>query len=373
MYCPACDKEFSPVHSRCPECKGWLRVSGPAGGAKTASTRTATAPALAAQSTTTSVDPLPQRPSGTLMGNDMPLPSRPSSKPPNSGGLAASPPRPAAPPPSQGWGAPSESPTPPLSAPTEPTGGRGALGSGWESSNNFAAPTTNWGGNSAPQSSPGWGTPAPAAPAAGWGASAPVPATPQWGSPAGNEPQMPGWGGSAPPASAPPSGGLGAVPAVGGGFASTPPAASSGGLGGGWLGDGGGSSSYSPPARSGGWLGDDGGAAEEVSATVPAMSAAELAATSEGPALSLPDHTVAVDLGTPWEDELPAEGSNKWVYMVLGVLLCSLLAFFRLHLVHAPGTAKASRGSGRREQRKFDGCRPGDFGPGQEVIRGETL
>lgn len=58
------------------------------------------------------------------------------------------------------------------------------------------------------------------------------------------------------------------------------------------------------------------------------MSAAELAATSEGPALSLPDHTVAVDLGTPWEDELPSEGSNKWVYMVLGVLLCSLLGFF---------------------------------------------
>lgn len=29
MYCPACDKNFGPVHSRCPECDSWLRVSGP--------------------------------------------------------------------------------------------------------------------------------------------------------------------------------------------------------------------------------------------------------------------------------------------------------------------------------------------------------
>jgi hypothetical protein len=61
---------------------------------------------------------------------------------------------------------------------------------------------------------------------------------------------------------------------------------------------------------------------------MPAMSPQEIAATSESPVLSLPDHTVAVDLGTPWEDDLPSSSSNKWVYLVLGGLLCALLSFF---------------------------------------------
>lgn len=61
---------------------------------------------------------------------------------------------------------------------------------------------------------------------------------------------------------------------------------------------------------------------------MPAMSPPEIAATSESPVLSLPDHTVAVDLGTPWEDDLPSSSSNKWVYLVLGGLLCALMGFF---------------------------------------------
>lgn len=41
----------------------------------------------------------------------------------------------------------------------------------------------------------------------------------------------------------------------------------------------------------------------------------------------MPDHTVAVDLGTPWEDELPHGASNQMIYIVLGCLILSLTAF----------------------------------------------
>ncbi|MFA7483264.1 MAG: hypothetical protein WC314_22355, partial [Vulcanimicrobiota bacterium] len=40
MYCPSCDKSYGAVHSRCPECHSWLKVSAPASarkGAKSAS------------------------------------------------------------------------------------------------------------------------------------------------------------------------------------------------------------------------------------------------------------------------------------------------------------------------------------------------
>ncbi len=30
MYCPSCDKSYGAVHSRCPECHSWLKVSAPA-------------------------------------------------------------------------------------------------------------------------------------------------------------------------------------------------------------------------------------------------------------------------------------------------------------------------------------------------------
>jgi hypothetical protein len=45
-------------------------------------------------------------------------------------------------------------------------------------------------------------------------------------------------------------------------------------------------------------------------------------------ALSLPDHTVAVDLGTPWEGgEAQETASNKLIYMVLACLVLSLTGF----------------------------------------------
>lgn len=45
--------------------------------------------------------------------------------------------------------------------------------------------------------------------------------------------------------------------------------------------------------------------------------------------LELPDHTVAIDLGTPWdEDEASSVGSsNKMIYLVLGCLVLSLTMF----------------------------------------------
>lgn len=45
--------------------------------------------------------------------------------------------------------------------------------------------------------------------------------------------------------------------------------------------------------------------------------------------LELPDHTVAVDLGTPWEEEEVGGGasSNKMIYMILGCLVLSLTVF----------------------------------------------
>lgn len=45
--------------------------------------------------------------------------------------------------------------------------------------------------------------------------------------------------------------------------------------------------------------------------------------------LELPDHTVAVDLGTPWEDDEQSAGpgSNKMIYVILGCLVLSLTVF----------------------------------------------
>lgn len=48
MFCPSCQKNFGPVHSRCPECNSWLKVSPPETAARPAmaSAKTAT-PAMA--------------------------------------------------------------------------------------------------------------------------------------------------------------------------------------------------------------------------------------------------------------------------------------------------------------------------------------
>lgn len=47
----------------------------------------------------------------------------------------------------------------------------------------------------------------------------------------------------------------------------------------------------------------------------------------EMPSLDMPDHTVPVDLGTPWEDEAVPAASNKAVYGVLATFAVALLCF----------------------------------------------
>jgi hypothetical protein len=47
MYCPSCDKSYGAIHSRCPECHSWLKVSAPSSsrkGAKAASSSAVTPP-----------------------------------------------------------------------------------------------------------------------------------------------------------------------------------------------------------------------------------------------------------------------------------------------------------------------------------------
>lgn len=317
MYCPACDKEFSPVHSRCPECKGWLRVSGPTVGAKVAINP------LRPQSTAATESATTQKVKPIRAHENVPLPSRPKSAP--EGEPAA---RKAA------------LPGPGLQTATEPVEslGRGALGTGWESSNSFAAPAVS---APAPGAPGGWGAPVPSAsgPAAttGWG----TPATGGWGAPAPEPPKALGWG-PPPAAPAPLSSGFDSGPGFAGGLSAGPASGHLGGPpgllgssppggGGGWLGDGGGGAgagAYAPPARGGGWLGDSAGGPGEAPPplSMPPLAPPELPSHG-GEALSLPDHTVAVDLGTPWEDEVPHGTSNQMIYIVLGCLILSLTAF----------------------------------------------
>ncbi|MBT9583212.1 tetratricopeptide repeat protein [bacterium] len=269
-----------------------------------------------------------------LIGANVPLPSRPKpvapavTAPAFSAGAAGE------------WGAAPERSGPTLQTSTEmvePSAGRGALGTGWESSSTIAA----GGGWGVPATSPapasaGWGTPS-----AGLGVS--------WQAPQAEPPKSGGWGGGAP---APPVGlggasnGLGAGPGGFGGPTSPSPGLGagppSGSLGapkgqmgaapagaGGWLGDGGSGAYAAPAGRSGGWLGDD--AASPASGlgaiSMPSMSPPELASLHDSPALALPDHTVAVDLGTPWEEDGPAVSSNKMIYFVLACLVLSLTGF----------------------------------------------
>lgn len=372
MYCPACDKEFSPVHSRCPECKGWLRVSGPTGGAKPASAApsvrpVSTAPAAAAASAPSapsmrpaasvgpSVENLPTQKASPVTGANVPLPSRPSAKLPTPSAPPVAAPRPAAPAPASqaganDWAEQSESPSP-VAGPAngsrapEPIEGRGGLGTGWEASGSFQAPQTGWG--SPGGATTGWAGPGAVGPTGVLGAVSSAPAATGWGAPASAPPSFAGLGG---PVAGPPSGSLGA-PQMGG--FGTPPASSlgngpaasmgtpvSGGLngGGGWLGDGGGGGSSFPssvtPKATGGWLGDAQtpapAHAEASPVSMPGMAAPEVGSASDAPLLALPDHTVAVDLGTPWEDEgaTAASNSNKMVYAVLTTVVLGLAGFF---------------------------------------------
>ena len=338
MYCPACDKEFSPVHSRCPECKGWLRVSGPTVGAKPAINPLRPQSAASLESATTQkVAPV-----------SVPLPSRP--KP---AGESAEPAARVV-----------SLPGPGLQTATERVEslGRGALGTGWESAPSFAAPAPAP-VSAAPAPSPStWGAPAPSAsgPAAvsGWGSP-----TGGWGTPAPEAPKATGWGNGQPTpfaAPAPAEGHGNGAHALGGGNGGFAPASSgpgfAGGLssgpasgqlgspsgmlgappsGGGWLGDGGsgggnaGGAYAAPPARGGGWLGDSAGGASEAPPplSMPPLTPPELSSPGND-ALAMPDHTVAVDLGTPWDGDGQGPGaSNQMIYVVLACLVLSLTTF----------------------------------------------
>lgn len=50
MYCPSCDKSYGAVHSRCPECHSWLKVSAPAS-SRTKSAKSASAVSMGSVST----------------------------------------------------------------------------------------------------------------------------------------------------------------------------------------------------------------------------------------------------------------------------------------------------------------------------------
>lgn len=55
MYCPSCDKSYGAIHSRCPECHSWLKVSAPSSArSKGAKTGTFSAVAPSQESGTTS-------------------------------------------------------------------------------------------------------------------------------------------------------------------------------------------------------------------------------------------------------------------------------------------------------------------------------
>ena len=345
MHCPACDKEFSPVHSRCPDCNGWLRTSKPSVGAKASTVRAGSdlenAPThkLAA-------------PVANMNGANVTLPSRPTKPaPPAAPAPASGPPplpRPAshapaqpAPPRSAGlsgdWGAPPAA-TPPAPA-LEPPSGRGALGSGWEASGNFAAPAapapaSQWGANNATEKMSAWG--APGGPSAGLGNSpaglgGPGPGN-GFGSGPGQFPQSSAGLGAGPA-------GFGASPGGLGGPTSSPNAqnsATAGGFGnpamgppgGGWLGGDSAAPSgpgYAPvaPPRSPAW-GDNSG---EETGPVSHSTMPSSAPVSDAPALALPDHTVFVDMEAPWEDDTPKGGSNKVIYIVLACLVLGLTAF----------------------------------------------
>lgn len=240
MYCPSCDKSYGAVHSRCPECHSWLKVSAPSGGRKNAKTGTAAAasppaPPAREQSSVSTMDRSDDDLGSSFGGDDNggwadPAPSSPSSNwgggddDWNSGGLGAAA---AAAPSSEGWGG---------SAAASPQPGSGSSWSGKEGSEPYG-----WGGE-------------PASPAA----SAAAPATPARSNNGGwaDSGTQDGWGGGAGASSQGPAakeqqdGWLGG----GGGHDPGPRAGASSSSSSGWLANSGGVDSEASPGR--GWLGD---------------------------------------------------------------------------------------------------------------------
>lgn len=202
MYCPSCDKTYGAVHSRCPECHSWLKVSAPSGSRSKGSKSGSFASSAPEQDTRDSgaVSTVPR--DSAISWAD----PAPNDSPAGAWGSGSS---------SSDWGDEPES----------------ALDSA------PAAPSNGWGASAG--SSGGWDTPSKAAAGSAWGggeeasaASAPKPSAPPASSGngwlGGDQPQD-DWGGGGLSASAPASSGskaksngwLGDEPSAG----SPPPAA----------------------------------------------------------------------------------------------------------------------------------------------------
>lgn len=221
MYCPSCDKKYGAIHSRCPECHSWLKVSAPSSSRSKAKTAAATPAASTPPSSAVSTldrgtdeiswaDPAPEASKGATQWAEEPGSS------------------------SDSWGATGTSSDSPKSA----SSGSGWGGAGSGSADSWSQDSaSSWGGEASTptpkaESQSGWlgGSEE----SGGWSQGAAAPSAPA-------KSQSSGWLGDSQPAAAP---------------ASKPPA------GGGWLGDADSSGSLggSPPAKSKGgssWLGDD--------------------------------------------------------------------------------------------------------------------
>jgi hypothetical protein len=260
MYCPSCDKSYGAVHSRCPECHSWLKVSAPSSARKAAKTGSVSAGAPAPAPTTereqgavSTLEPGASSIGGSDGGWADPVPSSPSNWGDSdgddwsTGGLGKSGAT-AASSGSDGWGGASSAGKSP-SASSSWSGNDDSEPMGWAGSDSVSASTTvpapaskkdsGWLDGGGEQD--GWG-----GGSAGTAGAAPVPSAPKSGG---------GWlGGDGPPE---PSSGGGA-PKSGGGWlgGDGPPETSSQGSG--WLGE---SSAPSAPPKSGGgggWLNGDG-------------------------------------------------------------------------------------------------------------------
>ena len=208
MYCPSCDKSYGAIHSRCPECHSWLKVSAPSRGkgAKPAATAQP-----AASSTPVSnggaVSTMDRESDGSSISWADPSPAKDSGQWTDAGS-------------SGGWD----------------TGGLGGTSSQSQSDSSWGDSAGGagaaWGGGT--ESSTGWGSSAAAS-----APSAP-PAEPKTSSGGG------GW-----------LGGDDAVDGWGGGAASTPSKASA---------------PAPAPAKSNGWLGDSADAAPSTSSGASSSS-----------------------------------------------------------------------------------------------------
>lgn len=292
MYCPSCDKSYGAVHSRCPECHSWLKVSAPASSRAKATQASSTASAAGSGVSTLDKETSTWTEPPTDWGADsddswsdaLPSPSVPAS-------LSSDP----APVSDAGWGGgsswsgsgPGESwgGTEPAaarptslapSAPSTPPSSGVSSGGGWLGGK---TEDDDWGGSSAPAR--------PATPSLG--ASPPKPTSSEsWsgaGAKASGAAAEDGWGGGGLAASPPARSGSGALGADSSddgwsGVSSAPslssgrsvPAPAPGWLGGndpglddestsaGWLGDSRTPSVNSPANEGKGWLGGDEGA-----------------------------------------------------------------------------------------------------------------